>query len=584
MAIKVIPATAIALTVSFVEPGFSVWADYKVEVEYVDASYVAEWREIKVEAAVSRPDVLAVDVINPIDETVLDFTKSLKDAPVVQEALAKDFSKPAQDSYGLFDAPAKALSKFLASSSAGFLDEIQIIQLKTLADSLVPGDAQAKAFTKALQDFQSFTDAVALATDKSLDSEVITLSDATNLTYIIGKQLEDLQTVVESLAYALEKAPFLEDLHMIDNMDGDIEFGIVKAIGELQLLAEQIQSIDTIKALADTPIVDENLAKSIVKAPFVDSVTPNDTTAVDSSKALTDGVIAAQTQIVKDVSKALADIYTGFVDTIAYQFSKSLADIQNLEEVLAKDFDKSLTDVYTGFVDTTALDFDKSLADIYTGFVDTTALGFGKALSDTQSIEESLVKDFSKSLVDIQNIVEALAKNTDKSLADNAAAQDVYASTLDKLLQDTTTPLSQTSLSINKVFSDTIEFADEIAVIKFIVRDFTDTLDALDQYVVDIQPSKQDTAGVIDEESLAFAAAKADMLIMLDNMDGDLTYAIVKSLTTEILAVSEKTVIASALQKADNAVLGSAGSLLSQDYVEPGYFAEDYVGTSRTFS
>ncbi len=422
MAIKVVPAVAIALTVS-----------------YVEAGYEADWRELTVEAAVSFPDVLQVDVIDPIDKTVLSTTKVLKD-------------------------------------------------------------------------FQNLTDALTKSTTKNITSEVVTLSDATNLTYIIGKQIEDLQAVVESIAYAIEKAPFLEDLHMIDNMDGNIEFGLVKVVGELQLLADHIQSIGTTKTLVDTPVVSELLAKSITKAPFEDAATPVDTAALETTKPFTDELVAAHIQTVKNVAKALSDIHGQFVDAIVYQFSKVLSDTAPIDELLAKSITKA-------------------------------------------------------------------------PFVDSVAAQDTYRVTLDKLNADSLAASDiAPALTITKVLADTVVLQETFAQIKFITRGFVETVDALDSYAANYQPVEGDSTGVIDNQILAFRLNKSETLNMLDNMDGDLTYAIVKSLATELLAVSEKTVIASALQKADNAVLGSAGSLLSQDYVEPGYFAEDYVGTSRTFS
>jgi hypothetical protein len=514
MSIKVIPATAIALTVSFIEPGFTVWADYKVDVSYKEPVYFADWREIAVEAAVSQPDVIAVDVVDPIDQTVLFTTKSLTDAvnPSDADAVDKEVAKSAQDTYGMVDTPAKALDKFLLTTYAGFLDQTRITQLKTLADSLTTGSAEAKAFSKALKDFQTFSDSLVKSTTKNFTSEVVTLSDATNLTYTIGKQIEDLQTVIEALAVTIEKAPFLEGLNLIDNMDGNIEFGLVKTVGELQLLADQIQNIDTTKLLADAPVVYEELAKSFVKAPFVDATEPVDSLALANSKDFSDSLLAAHTQIVRLVAKVLTDIHGEFTDILVYQLSKNLSDTQGLEEFTAKDFSKTLS-------------------------------------------------------------------------VDFVAAQDVYASTLDKLFVDALLPAdAPPAISIVKSLSDAVSLADSVLIVKFIIRDFIDTVETADQYIVNLQPENSDVAGVTDEESISFVTSRAEVLNMLDNMDGDLTYAIVKSLATELIAVSEKTVIAPALQKADNVVTGSAGSLLSQDYVEPGYFAEDYVGTSRTFS
>jgi hypothetical protein len=67
-----------------------------------------------------------------------------------------------------------------------------------------------------------------------------------------------------------------------------------------------------------------------------------------------------------------------------------------------------------------------------------------------------------------------------------------------------------------------------------------------------------------------------------DLVDG-VTYQTVKYITN-VVFTSDTSTRAWDANKADSVSLASSGSLTSQSYCDLSYFAEDYVGESRTFS
>lgn len=213
------------------------------EISYIEASYEASWTDVSVFAQVSFPDVLTVEVINPLDRIALATTK------------------PAVDSF----------------------------------------NANIDFSTRQLQ--------------KALKDVLVTL-DGPEFTFDYGARESETQVVVEHLKYSINRLLAPETMHLIDNMDGDIQYAIVKVVGELQLLndfstrnlnkkpSDVLSASDVIyayivviraftetlatsdfrfvsvqKALADVAVSSENKAYSLAK-PLLDTATPSEAKAL----------------------------------------------------------------------------------------------------------------------------------------------------------------------------------------------------------------------------------------------------------------------------------------------------------------
>jgi hypothetical protein len=115
--------------------------------------------------------------------------------------------------------------------------------------------------------------------------------------------------------------------------------------------------------------------------------------------------------------------------------------------------------------------------------------------------------------------------------------------------------------------------------------------------------SLQDSFNQSDSNTKAFVKARADAFTFTEllsrsltrtiqdgfamNDSADLadgiTYQTVKYVNN-LAFVTDAKVLSSSLGKTDTVSLVSAGILTSQSYCDLSYFAEDYVGNSRTFS
>jgi hypothetical protein len=150
------------------------------------------------------------------------------------------------------------------------------------------------------------------------------------------------------------------------------------------------------------------------------------------------------------------------------------------------------------------------------------ALELQKVLADSAAFADEVQRAIGLGPIDTPVFSDAQLLHIDKVLADNAVLSEATALALDKLLADTATATDTLALAVGQASSD--------------------------------------SASVSEVAAIQFSRPAADSFSIID--------AIVRS---------------HGLGKANTASLDDFGSLLNQDYTGTFYFAEDYVGTSRTF-
>lgn len=168
--------------------------------------------------------------------------------------------------------------------------------------------------------------------------------------------------------------------------------------------------------------------------------------------------------------------------------------------------------------------------------------------------------------VDIVNPSDTIYKSTIKQFADSFG---VSGETLTQAVQ--------------KVFAEAVTPEDVVSILLIYQRTFTDAFAALDAVAYGFDKPLADYFAGID--ALRFATTKqfADTVGMVDNMDTDIQYMIIKTIS-ELVYTADARIIEAVLAKADSVVTSSSGLLVMQDYCDITYFAEDYVGQSRTFT
>lgn len=268
------PNQVVKVEVSYVEPSFSAsYLDVETLVSYVEPSFAISYLDVKICAAVSFPDVLAVDIVTPTDLVTLDTTKSLTDTySGFEDTAIRSFVKASTDSVTMTDDIDIDffLQKFLSENQP--LTDTKAYQLvKLLFDSMSPADAAQLTAVKNIADIVNIpADSVVYAIDKGLQ-ESTTLSDFITTTLIFIRTFSESLTASDSanIASALDKSEnlastdaqaistdksFSEGLNLLDNMDGDIEYVFIKLVSEL-LVTSDAQAVDFASNKSDNAVL-----------------------------------------------------------------------------------------------------------------------------------------------------------------------------------------------------------------------------------------------------------------------------------------------------------------------------------------
>lgn len=143
----------------------------------------------------------------------------------------------------------------------------------------------------------------------------------------------------------------------------------------------------------------------------------------------------------------------------------------------------------------------------------------------------------------------------------------------------TTETLAQ---NVEKLLTETFTAADAISFQTIYTRSFFENLVSGDSYLFGIQLNKSETVNPADTLAIQFSTQLADSVNIIDMMDGDLDFFLLKVIS-EFSTLSDQYSIDFVTEKSDNMSLSDTGYILSQDYVEFGYFSQDYVGSGQSF-
>jgi hypothetical protein len=260
--------------------------------------------------------------------------------------------------------------------------------------------------------------------------------------------------------------------------------------------------------------------------------------------------------------RAFTDTF-GFTDQTSFTFARPLADNFSLTDFPVRNFGKQTTDFF-GLSDTDSLLVTKANADSLT-VPDSTARGFTKARTDSFSLADSKSFLLARPAADSFTFTDSASRTSTKALTDSFTQADALNRSFTKArtdsftLSDTSTRVATKRLvdSFNQSDSNTKAFvkarADAFTFTELLSRSLTRTI--------------QDGFAMNDSADLA---------------DG-ITYQTVKYVNN-LAFVTDAKVLLPRLGKTDTVSLVSAGLLTSQSYCDMSYFAEDYVGQSRTFS
>lgn len=163
---------------------------------------------------------------------------------------------------------------------------------------------------------------------------------------------------------------------------------------------------------------------------------------------------------------------------------------------------------------------------------------------------------------------------------------EVDATTLavTKQLSDMTAMAEQISLGVNKSFQDIHTLADLFSAVVAFDRAFTDAVSFSDAATRSVSKFLIDSVAETDAASLAVTKLLADVLAMSDSVVGiNFSDTADDALAIDDLGIDDDPAWELGKVLADTSSTSDSGLLIMQDYCDITYFAEDYVGFSRSF-
>jgi hypothetical protein len=241
----------------------------------------------------------------------------------------------------------------------------------------------------------------------------------------------------------------------------------------------------------------------------------------------------------------------GAADGFVYQFLKTLTD------------------------DSVALDnavtaFYKVLAE-NPSVSDTDVLHFYKSLSDASNATDTHFSNVGKALTDTPIAVDVYAYAAAKALTDDPNATDAYAYALARAFAETPGVTDINVLSPSKSLSEAPNFTDGITslVLSYLFADIVTATDDIDG-----------AASILDDQEMQFVKNTTDITSTTDALSRVVYFT--RSFT-ETPNSTDSATLSYGSTFLETPSFTDAGSLRSQGYCDFTFFAEDFVGASRTF-
>lgn len=242
--------------------------------------------------------------------------------------------------------------------------------------------------------------------------------------------------------------------------------------------------------------------------------------------------------------------------------------------------------------DTQTLDVTKPLTES-PSVVDADVITLLKRVSDSGALTDDDVLTIIKGLTETPAVTEAHIIAFTKPLTDSGAITDAHSLTSVKPLTEAPSLTDNDTLEIIKIagddtnhdYCDLSYFAED-----YIAGDRTDRAYVAETNVVSITKFLTDQTFVTDDldgeataeddQEIAFVKTRTDIGVASDSFDRTVVYL---RDFAENGSASESAVKLTTKARSDSAAFTDSGNLRSQGYCDFTYFAEDYVGASRTF-
>jgi hypothetical protein len=169
-------------------------------------------------------------------------------------------------------------------------------------------------------------------------------------------------------------------------------------------------------------------------------------------------------------------------------------------------------------------------------------------------------------------------------IQDIAVVADATAFSITKPFTDViASPIDSQALSTGKAIADSVSFTDTIVAVLIFLRDFAEMLTVSDTKALLVSPAYVESVAPTDTIALNHSKAFADGFAMNDMADAGGPVWSFSDTTANIITMSDLSLLSNNKGASDSVSMADSGSAYAQNYVDPTYLSEDYVGVSVTF-
>ena len=148
---------------------------------------------------------------------------------------------------------------------------------------------------------------------------------------------------------------------------------------------------------------------------------------------------------------------------------------------------------------------------------------------------------------------------------------------------DVFTVVDSPILDIGKGLSDSTTIGDSVVTVLIFLRDFTDTVSVADLNTLLISPAYSDTFTTSETTVLSISKVFSDSFALNDLSDAEGPEWSFSDYTNNTVSTSDSATVTNTKGFSDSLSSSDSGTVTVQNYCDITYFAEDYVGESRTF-
>lgn len=375
--------------------------------------------------------------------------------------------------------------------------------------------------------------------------------------------LSDAAAVVDTTSFSVSKA--LTDTF---GAQSSARFSLARPVADAFTTQDELAR-HVSKALADAYGVQEDLVFDLAKRVF-DSAGVTEDSTYALSKLLKDGV-------------GMNDLFD-VGDGSTYAFVKSVLNVVFANEQLARSVSKKLQDSVAAlslpqlhvqkapFVDgVAAADYAQHTPELFKYDA--------AATSDTQTL------NVTKLVTDLFAVAEVVSLAVAKApFTDGVGIQDTPSKAPTKGLSDAVATADAETYDLSKLLADSVGFTDTVTTVLIFIRSFSDSFSTSDTDVWALAKASQDSFAALDAQTRALAKSLADGVGISDFTGiGDGVAFVLTRTVANVAFIADNSVRQALLGKSEQASTSDSGSLVNQGYCDLTYFAEDYVGATRSF-